>query len=230
MAFPSCGRLLAGALPLLFGCMPPPSLGPVAVPHDGNVLRLSGGWARAPGHQAFTVDGTMTAGDRGFAIEAGLVYTALEAPASLAEASGFDGTIHGIWPVLRPTLRLGPWSLSVNAAGLVMGAGGGGFAFGWAGGTIGIGGRRWSIYAGGLIYGLDTLGGYDLSTKQLGLGGQAFWDLDGALVGASVEIMYTDYDFAQDAADEIEAAPPVSARARLVMLVLKLGMGWFLAS
>ncbi len=144
------------------GCAAPHSLAPPLVggpfSREAATLNMSAGYGAGVSRRAFETSFTVMGSGKWFALGATGIVTVLSTP-KLAPLNGFQRSAPGhvtggFTPLLRPTLMLGPVTLSAAFLGFGFGAGGGAIAAGSAGGTLGVDlGALTTIYAGGHIQG-----------------------------------------------------------------------------
>ena len=233
---PHSGRKLllpAISIWLVVGCLPPHGLGPAPLRIDDGLIQTSFQYGYDANCHVFqTLAEYVAPVSRWFSLAAGGIYTRISDPeffAAITEPGdkffadrSFDRS--GI-PYLKPIIRLGPITIAVPLSGLAIPASKRGGWYGLGGGTIGYSGHRWSVHAGGMYHLLHLYsegGELDSSTWQASVGGRYDADLDGGLLGLSIEVVYGEHTYQADFNDLSTGL----VSNELIMVLGGLNLGW----
>ncbi|MBL0218079.1 MAG: hypothetical protein IPQ07_29890 [Myxococcales bacterium] len=181
--------LLVAMTGVALGCAAPPiglgsgALHP-AMPSSGASASGSAGYGGGRSRYVFQIDGSMAVAIRPtFAIETGAVYTQLD-----QVKHGTELTAYGVFPYLRPRIRVGPAFAAVALSGFAFGGGGGGVVAGIVDAQVGYRHADWAVYVGGYRLHHEVTGSSMTSAAQVRIGGEYLLPTRGGRIGVAVEL------------------------------------------
>lgn len=164
---------------LVGGCAAPPlglgtGMSTLGGPRPSYTITGTAGFGASSHRDAFQAEASATilksnTGHFTAGLEVGAAYTQVQVKTDAASY-----VAHGALPYLRPRIGYGPVTLAIGLSGFAFGGGEAGFVGGIADAQLGVGGKRWSAYAGAYAMYYDELGGRHAWARQQRIGGEVW--------------------------------------------------------